>query len=263
MPKYLSKDELFRLLQRESPEDVYADGAPSAFYTTADNAAVAKTLESAYLNQERIYLNYFPLSADEKIADHEITVFGQVAEASLTLQQRRDRIVAKLRERRDLSLWTKLVALLEYVPEGTVVRIFQWYRTFDEGSWELDVSRLNVDTFLGGEGDSDSDRSIQAFDFDYCDLPDNDFWQTQRTRAYGYEVQIFGYALSDSERAAIDLLLNRIEAARSQHWILDDLDLTDYGLVYTVTPVDRETLLDNAYKDPMSSTGYSGRSADA
>lgn len=460
MPKFLSVTEIYRLLQRELPEDVYADGAPDLYNTAADMCAAASGFHTAYGNLERIYENYFPQYADEKIGDWEVMVFGQLSEGSLTLQERRDRVIAKLRERNRINLWSILVDILNLLPSqngrqfasfydgaptygsainfgvafnpdlrdpfvlsfsayldadgdfwfrtndqdplggfglsmegyqvsanffltsttlnkyisvsfprpansawhdfevrwdgsllasgltflidgvaaavsvhhdgldgtyltsqtnelhlsgspafyvrefeisvdetvthrwplkanardqvgsadgvatlvrylmdelldtGPDVQLFCWYRTFDDGGWTLDVSRLNVDTYLGS-GDVDNTRDTDPPEGDYCDLPDTDFWQEQRTRAYGYEVRIFDYTLSDEQYASLDKLISAREPARSKHWILDGLDPDDYGLIYTVSPVDASTLLDNAYKDPLSETGYSGRSASA
>ena len=86
MAKFLSRDEVYRLLQRELPEGVYPDGAPSSYYSTADIDSVASVASTGYANLQRIYDNYWPQSADEFLSTWEITVFAKNLSASLTLQ---------------------------------------------------------------------------------------------------------------------------------------------------------------------------------
>lgn len=217
MPKYLSKAEIYRLLQRELPEDVYADGPASAFYTTADHGGAASAMATTYANLERIYENYFPLTADEKIGDHEITVFGQLSQDPMTLAERRDAIVAKLRDQPTMNKFDMLTRIEALLPADTVVEIFEWCNMPDE-NWTLDVSELGVDTYLGT-----IDRFLaEEPGFDYC----SDEVPTEaREIAFTYEVRIFEYTLSDQERQDIEDLLNLREPARSRHFIVDGLPL--------------------------------------
>jgi hypothetical protein len=54
MPKFLSKREIYLLISRELPENVYAfSSKPEEHYTTADDFAFAKTMESYYTNIRR------------------------------------------------------------------------------------------------------------------------------------------------------------------------------------------------------------------
>jgi len=104
MPKFLSRKEVYRLLQRESPEDVYPDGAPSAYYSTAEMDAVASGIADTYENMRLIYENNFPISATGRISDWEITAFGKRLPASLTLSERQDRVEQKVRARKGLTV---------------------------------------------------------------------------------------------------------------------------------------------------------------
>jgi len=302
MPIFPPQDDLYRLFQRESPENAYADGVPGAFFSTADNYANAKILATAYLNLQVVYNNFFPAYADEKIADWEIAYFGMVADDStLTLLQRQQRVIAKIRERKDLSLWTILTAILTgtgtavdtgvidpwvghewlldvsqldtetflggitnfvtivtvgFVPAGTPVQI----ELMADDGWTLDVSKLSLDTYLGAR------RSLPielGAGFDFCNLPNNSLWNDQKTQAYTYVVRIFGYTLTTDQRTALDAFLTQNEPARSTHLIVDNLTLSDYGLNFIHTNVSRSSLENCLYTDPVSSTGFSARSANA
>lgn len=257
MPKFLTKNELYRLIQRELPEDVYPDGDEDAYYSTADNASIADGIAKAYANLERIYDNYFPLSAVERISDWEIAVFGVPQDASQTLQQRRNNVVAQLRKRRSISLWDILTAVVLYVPEGTYVQIVEW--GCSEGGWVLDVSELDYSTILNG-------GLVQKItSADACEINPADFgvspeeWALIQNDAYSYDVRIFGITLSDEATTMLEMLLNRIEPARSKHFIYQNQDLADYGLNTVVTDVGQFSLVSCIKVDATSQTGYSGR----
>ncbi len=257
MPKFLTPDELYRIIQRELPSDAYADGSPSAFFTTADNYAAAEVFGSIYLNLSRIYENNYPQTTDERIDDWEITVFGEISASGATLQARRDRVIGKLREQPDLSLWRIQTAILEYLPVGTPVQIIQRYFYFD--AWRLGVSgasELGFTTFLsGGERIGPEGAPVGGF----CQTPDTEEWRYQRDTAYGFDVRIFGYTMPPLLQQQVDRLIRQIEPARSDYTLFQGLDINDYHLTEVVTPVSKADLFDCIFKNPASSTGYSGR----
>lgn len=279
MPKFLEREEIYDIIQRELPESVYPDGAATGFYSTADSDSQAKVIESAYSNLERIYDNYFPGWADEKISDWEITCFGERLSSTLTISEKRALIKAQLRLRPDVSVWSTLTAVLDIVPFGTVVQVFEFCK-FD-GGWELGESGLGFDTFLDGfEKIVLDDTSL------YCN-PESLFdgwhlgvselgnttelggasgdglsgldWGYQQVSAYTSVVRVFGYTLTNSERSAIEDL--RVPG-RSQRFISDDLDIADFDLNTLVTDVEITDNVNCMFKDAGSSTGYSGRIAD-
>lgn len=254
MPLFLSRAQLYRLLKREEPEDVYADGAPSAFFTTAEQDSVAQVLATAQSNLERIYANFFPQSADEKLADWEMTAFARLAPSTLTTQQRRDSLVAKLRERPSISLWTVLTAVLEMLPAGTPVRIVPWAKS--KAGWQLGVSELGIDTVLGP-----GPQPILPAPEDYCSNSadqDGQAWADWQNVAYGFDVRIYGYTLSAQQSILLDLLLRAKEPARSKHYVYDNLVLADEALTVAATDIGEFTTGFGAvYKDSGSSTGYS------
>lgn len=147
MSKFLTRDQIYRLLQRELPEDVYPDGQASAFFSTADMASIADVAATGYYNLSRIYDNYFPQYADEYINKWLEKMFvGRSFDPGLSLQELRDRVVAKVRKQPQINLWEVLKVLAGYVPAGTYVQILE--NQSAQGGWILGESRLGIDTFL-------------------------------------------------------------------------------------------------------------------
>lgn len=221
MPKFLSQNELYRLLQRELPVGVYPDGAASAFYSTAENDSVASVAATGYANLERIYANYWPQTADERITDWEITAFGYPLEASLTLDERRDRVVAKLRAKKGITLRDMLEAVQAIIGTDKDAEVVEW-NCGDGGTWRLGVSLLGFSTYLGGA------NMLKITGPNICDANPADYgvtdeeWLIMKQQAYTFEVKIYGYVLSPKEYQAIDEALTAAEPARSQHYISDN-----------------------------------------
>lgn len=224
MPKFLTRDELYRVIQRELPEDVYADGPPSGFYTTADSDSVAKTLATVYANLLRIYENYFPQLADERISDWEITVFDQLSDATVDLQTRIDRVVAKLRARPGIKPQDMIDIVQGYLGASTEVEV--WDACHGMG-WILDVSQLDIDTYLNGFS------GAEAYGPFICEETGADHgmteeeWEAYKEDAYTFEVRIYNRTLTTEEREMLDVLLTKGEPARSTHIITDGLTDAD------------------------------------
>lgn len=230
MPKFLSQQEIYRLLQREMPEDVAPDGAPSAFYSTAEMDSVAKVLSTSYQNLSVIYSDNYPqTTSEDRIADWEIKVFGNVKPANLTLQERRDRVLAKLRLPRGLTK-TDIEGVVRGVL-GTAAdfEIVEW--GCEDGSWILDYSELGVGTILNGTAWT---FGIAA---DLCSKSPSDYgltadqWAEMQETAYTYEVKIFNQTLTADQYLELDRELLIWEPARSRHVITDGLTEDDrtYG----------------------------------
>lgn len=227
MPKYLSEVELYDIIQRELPEDVYPYGSPDQYLASADSDSTAKVFSTMYSNLARIYENYYPMTTDERIADWETQVFGYNLDTSLTLTQRRDRVIAKIRARYGFSVPDMQRVVESIIGNSHTFQIVEL--GCEHGSWLLEESELEVETFLGG-----------SFPFDWttvgdlCGLTAMDFGVTEqelldaREDAYTYEVRIYTYTLTSIERDSLDAALSREEPARSQHIILDGLNIADY-----------------------------------
>jgi hypothetical protein len=277
MPKYLSAEECYRLLQRELPEGVYADGAPSGFYSTADMFSTASGIAKLYENMERIYENFFPQTADEKIVDWEVKVFGVQLDSSLSLTERRGRVINKLRSRPTLALWEILTLVAGFVPAGTFVQVIEWGCHPSVTGWKLGVSKLGLETALGNQGDV----LFLGNGNDICEKMSSTGWRLgqrrlgidttlgidgyyldlsyAQIRAYTYEVRIFGYTLPANTRIQLEAELSKREPARSGHVIFENLSLTTYGLTVPVSNVDQFSLVDCITRDDTQTTGYKGR----
>lgn len=270
MPKFLTRQEIYRILQRESPMDVYPDGAPTAFISTASMDAKAKVFASIYQNLETVYENYFPQSADERIEDWEVKVFGEPSTGGLTLLERQSRILAKLRKRPKISKWEILTLIAGYIPEGKFVQIVELCSP--QGKWVLGRSRLGSETILGlgspGEFNPQtcSDLVRQGWVLGRAKLgtqtalgKDYRGLYSLQAQAYGYEVRIFDYELTGDTLEQALLEIKKAEPARSSFVMKQNLDLTDYGLTVPVSDVNEFNLVDCITRDSTSTTGYSGR----
>lgn len=219
MAIFLSREQIYRMLQRELPEKVYPDGAASAYFSTADNSAIAGVIETTYNNLQRIYNNYWPQLADERMSDWEFTVFGFNLDASLTLQERRDRVLAKFRSRRGITLPDMENVVRGILGPDVVFEIIEW--GCNSGGWILDESLLDYSTYLNGA------NMVDATGDDVCHTGPLNFspeeWEIHQEEAYTYEVLIYGYTLTAAERAEIDRQLSIEEPARSRHIITDGL----------------------------------------
>lgn len=222
MPKFLAREEIYRILQRELPEDVYSDGAPSAFFTTSDMDSVAKVIETQYTNLSRIYANYFPQTADEYILKWELKVFGKLLPAGLTLQERIDSILTRMRSKTSMSTPSMKAIVLSVIGSDKDVEIVSLQgKTY---GWILDVSQLDINTYLNAWS------GLEATGPTLCKDSPSKYgltqaqWDDMRYYAYNYQVRIYSYTLSADERAQINEQLNIYEPARSLHIILDGLD---------------------------------------
>lgn len=277
MPKFLSRDEIYRILQRELPEDLYADGPATGFYTTADMASVADVVATGYGNLQRIYDNYFPQTTDEFIDKWAEKMFiGKSFDPSVTLQQKRDAVIAKIRKQPTITLWEVLTLVASYIPEGKYAQVAA-YNCGSASSWVLDQSELDVDTRLGFNFQF-QDLTIDMSQ--WCQTISNRGWTLDidaldetteldligyeelifpQLDAYGYEVRIFDYAVTGTQYAQMVKQIHETEPARSVSVIFQNLNLLDYGLVNDVGAVDQFSLVDCITRDASLSTGYRGR----
>jgi hypothetical protein len=231
---FLQADQIYRLMQRELPEGAYADGAPSGFFTTASIYAKSAQIEKLYTNLQRIYGNMFPQSSVENIHDWEIKVFGHYLPDSLTLEERQTEIVNKLRQHPGINRQS-IVDIVRTVIGDQLFTVIDWNCDGGEingtGVWQIGVSQLGIDTFLGGGAMSDVTPALFP-DANFC-INDpafgktDDEWAAMQEQAYTYEVKIWGYTLTAEQRDALDTALTRGEPARSAHVITDGLDPND------------------------------------
>lgn len=225
MPKFLDRSEVYRILQRELPEKVYPDGPPSAFYSTADMDSVADVAATGYANLERIYENFWPQTADERSADWEIFAFGKPLDSSLPLSLRRDRTVTKIRSRKGITKQDMKDVVIGIIGSDKQVEVIEW--GCGDGGWVLDVSLLDISTILNGQNlvDATGPLLCEADPAEFGKTPEE--WAEMQEEAYTYQVNIYGYTLTELEFAEVDAALTEAEPARSRHVILSGLDPDD------------------------------------
>lgn len=235
MAIFLTADQLYRLWQRELPEGVYPDGAPSGFFSTASIYAKAQVFETLYENLQVIYTNIFPQTADEKMPDWQIKAFGYYLDASLTLAQQQAAVVNKLRQRPGINPPSIRDIVVTQIGADKTFTLVEWNCEGDSlngtGVWQLGDSQLGIDTFLGLANMAGITPSLFPT-ANFC-INDplfgisDDTWAAMQTQAYTYEVRIYGYTLTADQRTALDAALTRGEPARSTHVITDGLDPAD------------------------------------
>lgn len=225
MPIFLDRPQIYRIIQRELPQDVYPDGPPAAFYSTADSDATAALFADAYTNQKSIYDNYFPNFATDRQPDFEVLYLGKQLSANLDLQARRDRVIAKIRSQRRTTPDDIKATVYTVIDSSIPVEIVPW--GCGAAGWVLDVSLLDVSTILNGF------NNLNLVGPDLCSKSAADFGLTPeelleyRQEAYTYEVRIYGYTLTAQEREDLEAALLAAEPARSGHIIVDGLDPAD------------------------------------
>lgn len=275
MPQFLTTQQIYRMLQRELPAGVYPDGAPSSFFSTASVWSKADLASTGYANLQRIYDNYFPQFADEKIEDWEVKAFGRKFNASVSLAQRRARVIEKIRKQPTITKWEILKLVAGYLPEGKYVQIFENCSRMLE-PWQLGVSLLGLDTYLFFVS-AGSQLGIPADE--WCDYISGLHWylgqdalgvdtflfggdqsliQEAQSDAYGYTIRIFDFALAGLDLENMQSDIRAAEPARTSFILNQNQVLTDYNLTVPVTNVDEFSLVDCITRDSSSSTGYSG-----
>lgn len=227
MPKFLTREEVYRILQRELPEGVYPDGAPSAYFSTADMDSVAALAASGYDNLETIYDNYFAQLADEKSEDWEIKVFGQVLPATQSLADRRSRVLAKVRSQLGITKADMVAVVQSVIGLDKDVVVVNWSDRDGDGTWRIGLSQLGVTTILGGASTWRAYGDTAACDDGSTFGLTPDEMLAVREQAYTYEVRIYSYTMTADEAAEVEELLTHYEPARSAHVVLDGLDAAD------------------------------------
>ncbi len=228
MAIFLETSDAYRLLQRELPEGVYPDGSPTGSYSAASIYSKSELVGDAYANMEVIYDNLFPQTADEQQVAWEIKVFGYELDGSLTLQERRDKVLGKLRHKAGITIAEMIYIVQFVIGTDKDVAIGEWQNA--SGSWVIGVSELGVTTIFGNSSLLKWAANLWPGVSDLCTLTAEDIGITDaefaaaQEAAYAYSVLIYSYTPTAQELSQIDLLLTNGEPARSTHYIYSGLD---------------------------------------
>ncbi len=220
MPKFLSAEEIYKLIARELPENVYAySPRPEDFYTTSDDYACAVILKDAYVAASGVYLNYFPQNADEYINKWEEFVFGKIGSAASGLAFRRERVLSQIRSRKGITKQDIIDLVQLVIGTDKDVEIIENNGT--DGSWTLDVSELGLSTILNSFNSSSAlltGPDLWEKTAAELGLTEDELTEYKRL-AYTYIVRINDYEATAVELAEIERLLTLYEPARSGHTI--------------------------------------------
>ena len=241
MAKFLDQETLYRVIQRELPEDVYPDaGSPSAYWSTSDSASQAAVLATvttvpgssaqvtgAYAAMEQAYDNFFPQTADDEgISLHELARFGALAQQPISEADRVARILKKMQSLDSMSVPDMTAIAEEELPPFTFVQIVAWSSIAD--GWVIGESELGVSTILNAFG-----VELIPAGGDFCDSDGSQFgltptqWLEVQQAAYTYEVRIFNYTPTALESTNLEAALLEAEPARSQHIVLTNQPLSN------------------------------------
>lgn len=223
MPYFLTQNQVYRILQRELPEDVYPDGQPANFYSTSDMWAIAGVIADAYVNLQDIYLNEFPQYTTDRLADWEIREFGQAQSPTIGTAQRIAALLAKIRSLQGIRVQDMISVAYQVVAPNILVEIQEWGNK--TGSWMISYSQLAIETYLA------IDNMVTHTGANICPCDDGcpepaDLADMQEM-AYTYAVLIYNQGqaqLTAAQLTQLDILLSAAEPARSTHVIIQNLN---------------------------------------
>lgn len=214
----------------ELPEDQFAqDRADDPSYlkrslSSSDLRAQSVILATAYANMAQIYENKFGTYVDsDGMRRWEKDWFPDAVDASQPLVNRRANLISKIRAIGGISM-PAIMAILDpvFAQEGLMYDLVTWCG-MNGGAWILDVSPLDVDTYLSFLdpliGAAEPNPLDCDLDYAAAGLTAQDLIDIQRT-AYTSEVRIYGTA-SAAFLAKIDKLMTQYEPARSTHYIFN------------------------------------------
>jgi uncharacterized protein YmfQ (DUF2313 family) len=238
-PKFLTVDDLMRVLLAELPEGVYPEDLANdpdpnkRSVSSSELRAYASILADLSANLEDVYENKFVSTVQaDSLTQWERNLFATFQDASIGTPARQTRLLAKRRLKGGISL----PAISAYIsailtPLGLTFQILPYSGQTNgsiNGAWILGSSELGVDTLLaeldpiwGVPRDSSMTPLDNNLDYAAAGLTLTQLQQMQRT-AYLYEVQIFGTA-DAATLALLDQTLTVEEPARSSHVIRNDV----------------------------------------
>lgn len=227
MAIFLKTSDVYRLWQRELPEDVYPDGAASGSFSAASVYAKSQLTANLYANMQVIYNNIFPQTANEQQLEWEVKLFGYTLNPSLTLLERQNIVISKIRRKPGITIADMIFLVQSVIGTDKDVAIGEWQN--ESGQWLIGVSKLGVSTIFGSglllafTTENMPGLNLCSATATSLGVSQTDFNNMLAT-SFTYSVLIYSYTPTATELSQINLLLTNGEPARSTHVIYSGLD---------------------------------------
>ena len=215
-------EDLLSIIMSELPKGVYAEDLADdpdfelRSYSSAELRAQAQLLADAYSNLSEINDNKFITTAtDSGLRKWEKDLFSTTQDASLSTEDRRKNLLAKLRSAGGINYPT-----IKNIVAGVLGSLdfdILPYSGQNFGAWVLDESPLGLSTWLSKIDPIYSYLLDNDLDYASAGLTLQQLLDIQEV-AYTYEVRIYGNADSNTLEI-LDKQLTLFEPARSTHII--------------------------------------------
>jgi hypothetical protein len=234
MVRILTREEIYKGMAREMPDGVFPDGSPTQFISTADTDAVAQTIATSYTALGQVDTESSIITATEtSIGKWEYTYFSQQFEGEL-LEDRRARILGKIRQNEDISQWQIQLVCAAFFP-NTWIEVRQRNQLDDETSSM--VKGTSADTVWGPTWTSGDafPSGVTGLEIIRTDVEQMRYAQLQ---AFIYDIYIFtNDTISTETLTSFSAKLTEQEPARCRHTITitppENLDF--WKVVYDAT----------------------------
>lgn len=215
-------EEVLSIIMAELPGGVFAEDFADdpdfakRSYSSSELRASAQLIADAYENLSDINRDKFITTATPTgLAKWEKGLFATAQDASLTDEQRRQNLLAKLRSAGGINLPT-----IKNIVTGVLGSLdfdILPYSGQAQGAWILDESPLGLSTWLAKIDPLYGYLLDNTLDYAAAGLTLQQLLDIQET-AYTYEVRIYGNA-DASTLSILDQQLTQFEPARSTHVI--------------------------------------------
>lgn len=213
----LTAQDLYKLLGRELPENVYPEsGVPSDYRSTSELQAISVALETAYKSASAVWENEIVISAlVEKINDWEQVYFATNS-LELSFEDRLNRILAKIRSSEDISWWQIATTVATLLPEA-IVQVRQRNNTNNPVTSALKGEQADLvwtGNWQSGDPFPTGVTGRNSIRFNQSEM------REIQTEAFTYDVIIFAQGIvSQIKVDLIDATLTEQEPARCNHTV--------------------------------------------
>ena len=235
-----SVEQLLDIIFAELPQGVYAtDRADDAnldkrSYSSSELRAHAQLFANIYENLQNINSDKFISTVTlDGLSQWEYELFSSAADSMHNYIYRQQRLLSKIRASGGINL-PAISSIISGIltPVGLTFAILPWSGQYNivanmYGTWRLDLSELDIDTFLGTidplVGASREPGIVPldcAHNYTAAGITQAQMIEIQQA-AYTYEVDIYGNADANT-LALLDQQLTAFEPARSTHIIVNN-----------------------------------------